>query len=52
MEADKTDSNKFDNCYQEFRKTLDIEKHLERKMSDLDLDFDEECQQNTENKII
>jgi hypothetical protein len=37
---DESDNCKFDSCYHEFRKTLDIGKQLERKMSDLDLDLD------------
>jgi hypothetical protein len=41
VEPDETDSNKFNNCYHEFRKTMDIEKELERKMSDLDINTEE-----------
>jgi hypothetical protein len=42
VEPDETDSFKFSNCYKSFIKTMDIEKELERKMSDLDIDTLEE----------
>jgi hypothetical protein len=37
---------KFEDCYHEFRRALDIEKQLERKMSDFDLeDYEVQSQQ-------
>jgi len=38
VETDENDHHRFDNCYQEFRRTLDLEKHIERKMSDFDFE--------------
>lgn len=40
---------KFENCYNEFRRAMDIEKQLERKMSDFDL---EDCEVTSSKKVV
>lgn len=46
------DHTKFENCFQEFQKTLDIQREVERKMSEINLDEFEEYESQENKKVF